>query len=144
MSIALEASHVLNLGKKGFAKRIRRAVVSQLEPGEEVVVDVYVRGERGTVRRALFGALADATISAFIVSLTNRRLLVFRMDMFRAQNSKLLFTVPRENVRVLDSDLSGFQGQMTLDLGEGDPSTLIVQRAWIEEARAFQAALQAA
>jgi hypothetical protein len=66
------------------------------------------------------------------------------MDMFRAQNSKLLLTVPRENVRVLDSDLSGFQGQMTLDLGEGDPSTLIVQRAWIEEARAFQAALQAA
>jgi hypothetical protein len=135
---------VLTLGKKGFAKRIRQAVVQQLEPGEEIVVDVYVRGERGTVRRALFGALADASISAFIVSLTNRRMLVFQMDKFRAQNSKLLFTVPRENVRLVGSDLSGFQGQMTLDLGQGNQSTLIVQRAWIEEAKAFQAALPAA
>lgn len=62
------------LGKKGFVSRVNRGVDAALQPGEQRLAAVYVRGQGGNM--ALVSLLGPMVAQPFIVAATDRRLAV--------------------------------------------------------------------
>src|SRR5207244_8917324 len=82
-------------GKKGFAQRIAKAVEPSLEPGEQVEVSLWTRDPSGDLSRAVFGLLVEARVASFILTLTDRRVIVHSGHNFNANKSQMLGFYPR-------------------------------------------------
>ena len=91
-------------GKKGFAQRIARAVDSSLEPGEQVEVSLWTRDPKGDLSRAVFGLMVEGACASFILTLTDRRVIVHSGHNFNATKSQMLGSYPRDKVSVLSAD----------------------------------------
>jgi len=81
-------------GKKGFAQRIAKAVDGSLDPGEQVEVSLWTRDPRGDLSRTVFGLLAEARVASFILTLTDRRVIMHSRHNFAARRSQMLGVVP--------------------------------------------------
>jgi hypothetical protein len=78
------------LGRKAFAGRIAQAVGASLEPDEQVIVSLWTRDPTGDFARAVFGRLAEPGVDSFILTLTDRRVIVHQGNNFDSRKSTLL------------------------------------------------------
>jgi hypothetical protein len=130
-------------GKKGFAQRIAKAVDSSLEPGEHVEVSLWTRDPGGDLSRAVFGLLVEARVKSFILTLTDRRVIVHSGHNFDARRSQVLGSYPRELVSVLGADPPTKPRHLTLRFGGEKDARFTVQPVWRGEARQFAEGLGA-
>ena len=128
-------------GKKGFAQRVAQAVDASLEPGEHVVVSLWTRDPSGDVSRAVWGLAAEASVASFIITLTNRRVIVHQGNNFDARKSTLLGSYPREQVSVLQADPPEKPSHISLRFGSEKDARFTVQRVWRPEAKQLADAL---
>jgi hypothetical protein len=130
-------------GKKGFAQRIAKAVDTSLEPGEHVEVSLWTRDPSGDLSRAVFGLLVEARVASFILTLTDRRVIVHSGHNFDARRSQVLGSYPRELVSVLSADPPAKPRHLTVRFGGEKDARFTVQPVWRREAKAFADALRA-
>jgi hypothetical protein len=130
-------------GKKGFAQRIAKAVDTSLEPGERVEVSLWTRDPGGDLSRAVFGLLVEARVKSFILTLTDRRVIVHSGHNFDARRSQVLGSYPRELVSVLGADPPTKPSHLTLRFGGEKDARFTVQPVWRGEARQFAEGLGA-
>ena len=130
-------------GKKGFAQRISKAVDTSLEPGENVEVSLWTRDPGGDLSRAVFGLLVEARVKSFILTLTDRRVIVHSGHNFDARRSQVLGSYPRELVSVLSADPPTKPRHLTLRFGGEKDARFTVQPVWRGEARQFAEGLGA-
>lgn len=130
-------------GKKGFAQRIAKAVDASLEPGERVEVSLWARDPSGDLSRAVFGLLVEARVASFILTLTDRRVIVHSGHNFDARRSQMLGSYPRELVSVLSADPPTKPRHLTLRFGGEKDARFTVQPVWRSEARQFAEGLGA-
>jgi hypothetical protein len=130
-------------GKKGFAQRIAKAVDPSLEPGEHVEVSLWTRDPGGDLSRAVFGLLVEARVKSFILTLTDRRVIVHSGHNFDARRSQELGSYPRERVSVLSAEPPGKPKHLTLRFGGEKDARFTVQPVWRPEARQFAEGLGA-
>ncbi len=130
-------------GKKGFAKRIAKAVDASLEPGEQVEVSLWTRDPSGDLSRAVFGLLVEARVASFILALTDRRVIVYSGHNFDAGRSQELGSYPRELVSVLSADPPAKPRHLALRFGGEKDARFTVQPVWRREARQFAEGLGA-
>ena len=131
-------------GKKGFAQRVAKAVDASLEPGERVEVSLWARDPSGDLSRAVFGLLVEARVASFILTLTDRRVIVHSGHNFDARRSQMLGSYPRELVSVLSADPPAKPRHLTLRFGGEKDARFTVQPVWRGEARQFAEGLGAA
>jgi len=122
-------------GKKGFEKRVGQAVDRVLEPGEQVVSSVWTRAPGHDVATAL-GGVFDASTPSFIVTLTDRRVIVHQGNNTWAAKSELLGSYPRAQVISLDPP-SDKPKRLALRFGTEKDAAFRVQPAWQKQAKAF-------
>jgi hypothetical protein len=130
-------------GKKGFAQRIAKAVDASLEPGERVEVSLWTRDPGGDLSRAMFGLMVEARVASFILTLTDRRVIVHSGHNFDARRSKMLGSYPREQVSVVAADPPTKLRHLTIRFGHEKDARFTVQRVWRVEAKELAAALPA-
>ncbi len=130
-------------GKKGFAQRISKAVDTSLEPGENVEVSLWTRDPGGDLSRAVFGLLVEARVKSFILTLTDRRVIVHSGHNFDARRSQVLGSYPRELVSVLSADPPTKPRHLALRFGGEKDARFTVQPVWRGEARQFAEGLGA-
>jgi hypothetical protein len=130
-------------GKKGFAQRIAKAVDTSLEPGEQVEVSLWTRDPSGDLSRAVFGLLVEARVASFILTLTDRRVIVHSGHNFNANKSQMLGSYPRDKVLVLAADPPAKPRHLTLRFGHEKDAQFTVQPVWRGEAKQFAESLQA-
>ncbi len=126
-------------GNKGILKRVTRAVEAALEPGETLVVPVYLHDPHATLPTLLLGVPVMATMSTWIVALTDRRVLVFEGNNMNAARSKLIGDAPRDAVQVVDSD----KGHLVLRFHGDEGHRFTVPLVWRKEAARFAEELRA-
>jgi len=129
------------LGKKGFAQRIAKAVDATLEPGEQVVVSLWTRDPSGDFSRAVFGLLVEAGVASFILTLTDRRVIVHSGNNFNARKSQMLGSYPRDKVSVLAADPPAKPQHLALRFGHEKDAQFTVQPVWRREAKQFAESL---
>jgi hypothetical protein len=130
-------------GKKGFAQRIAKAVDGSLEPGERVEVSLWTRDPDGDLSRALAGLLVEWKVASFILTLTDRRVIVHSGQNFDARRSKMLGSFPRDQVSVIAADPPNKPRHLTVRFGSEKDARFTVQPVWRPEAKQFAAALAA-
>ena len=130
-------------GKKGFAQRIAKAVDPSLDAGEHVEVSLWTRDPSGDLSRAVCGLLVEARVASFILTLTDRRVIVHSGHNFDARRSQMLGSYPRELVSVLAADPPAKPKHLTLRFGGDKDAQFTVQPVWRPEARQFAEALGA-
>lgn len=130
-------------GKKGFAQRIAKAVDASLEPGERVVVSLWTRDPSGDLSRAILGLLVEARVASFVLTLTDRRVIVHSGHNFDARRSKLLGSYPREQVSVLSAEPPTKPRHLTVRFGHEKDARFTVQPVWRAEAKQFADGLAA-
>ena len=130
-------------GKKGFAQRIAKAVDGSLDPGENVEVSLWTRDPGGDLSRAVFGLLAEARVASFILTLTDRRVIVHSGHNFDARRSQMLGSYHRELVSVLSADPPAKPRHLALRFGNEKDARFTVQPVWRGEARQFAEGLGA-
>jgi hypothetical protein len=130
-------------GKKGFAQRIAKAVAPSLEPGEQVEVSLWTRDPGGDLSRAIFGLLVEARVASFVLTLTDRRVIVHSGQNFDARRSKMLGSYPREHVSVVAADPPAKPRHLTVRFGHEKDARFTVQPVWRVEAKQFAEALAA-
>lgn len=130
-------------GKKGFAQRIAKAVAASLEPGEQAEVSLWTRDPGGDLSRAIFGLLVEARVASFILTLTDRRVIVHSGHNFDARRSKMLGSYPREQVSVVAVDPQAKPRHLTVRFGHEKDARFTVQPVWRVEAKQFAEALAA-
>jgi hypothetical protein len=130
-------------GKKGFAQRITKAVAASLEPGEQAEVSLWTRDPGGDLSRAIFGLLVEARVASFILTLTDRRVIVHSGHNFDARQSKMLGSYPREQVSVVAADPPAKPRHLTVRFGHEKDARFTVQPVWRVEAKQFAEALAA-
>jgi hypothetical protein len=131
------------LGKKGFAQRIAKAVDASLEPGEQVEVSLWTRDPKGDLSRAVFGLMVEAQVASFILTLTDRRVIVHSGYNFNATKSQVLGSYPRDKVSVLSADPPAKPRHLVLRFGHEKDARFTVQHVWRGEAKKFAESLQA-
>lgn len=132
------------LGKKGFAQRIGKAVDASLEPGEQVKVSLWTRDPSGDLSRAVFGLMVEARVASFILTLTDRRVIVHSGNNFNATKSQVLGSYPRDKVFLLSADPPAKPRHLTLRFGHEKDAQFTVQPVWRGEAKQFAEGLSAA
>ncbi len=125
------------LGKGAFAGRIAQAVAASLEPDEHVIIFVWTRDPNGDLARAVFGLLAEARVDSFILTLTDRRVIVHQGNNFDARKSALLGSYPRDQVSVLRADPRDKPRHLDLRFGNEKDAGFTVQPVWRRDAKAF-------
>jgi hypothetical protein len=130
-------------GKKGFAQRIAKAVDASLEPGERVELSLWTRDPSGDLSRAVLGLMVEARVGSFILTLTDRRVIVHSGHNFKATKSELLGSYPRDHVSVLAADPPAKPRHLTLRFGHEKDARFTVQPVWRGEARQFAESLAA-
>ena len=104
-------------GKKGFAQRIAKAVDASLEPGERIEVSLWTRDPSGDLSRAILGLLVEARVASFVLTLTDRRVIVHSGHNFEARRSKVLGSYLREQVSVLSAEPPTKPRHLTVRVG---------------------------
>lgn len=130
-------------GKKGFAQRIAKAVEPSLEPGEQVEISLWTRDPSGDMARAVLGLMAEARVASFILTLTDRRVIVHSGHNFNATKSQMLGSYPRDKVSVLAADPPAKPRHLTLRFGHEKDAQFTVQPVWRGEAKQFAERLAA-
>ena len=130
-------------GKKGFAQRIAKAVDGSLEPGERIEVSLWTRDPSGDLSRAILGLLVEARVASFVLTLTDRRVIVHSGHNFDARRSKLLGSYPREQVSVLSAEPPTKPRHLTVRFGHEKDARFTVQPVWRAEAKQFADGLAA-
>ena len=130
-------------GKKGFAQRIAKAVDASLEPGERIEVSLWTRDPSGDLSRAILGLLVEARVASFVLTLTDRRVIVHSGHNFDARRSKLLGSYPREQVSVLSAEPPTKPRHLTVRFGYEKDARFTVQPVWRAEAKQFADGLAA-
>jgi len=130
-------------GKKGFAQRIAKAVDASLEPGERIEVSLWTRDPSGDLSRAILGLLVEARVASFVLTLTDRRVIVHSGHNFDARRSKLLGSYPREQVSVLSAEPPTKPRHLTVRFGHEKDARFTVQPVWRAEAKQFADGLAA-
>jgi hypothetical protein len=130
-------------GKKGFAQRIAKAVDASLEPGEQVVVSLWTRDPSGDLSRAVFGLMVEARVASFILTLTDRRVIVHEGHNFNATKSTMLGSYPCEQVSVLAAEPAAKPRHLTLRFGNDKDARFTVQPVWRGEAKQLADGLEA-
>jgi hypothetical protein len=120
-------------GNKNLMKRVMRAVEPALEPGEDLVVPVYLHSYRGSGLSALLGSPAK-NIKTWIVALTSRRVLVYEGDTMNVAKSVLLGDVPREAVTVEPEGSRDKPTHLTFHFSGDDGHRFAVPLVWRNEA----------
>ena len=128
--------------KKGFARRIATAVDPTLEPGEHKVVSLWTRDPKGDMARAVFGLMVEASVPSFILTLTDRRVIVHQGNNFNATKSEMLGSYPRDQVRLISARPPKKPMHLQLRFGNEKDAEFTVQRVWTGEAREFADGLQ--
>src|SRR5438876_1460246 len=114
-------------GKKGFAQRIAKAVDGSLEPGERIEVSLWTRDPSGDLSRAILGLLVEARVASFVLTLTDRRVIVHSGHNFDARRSKLLGSYPREHVSVVAADPPAKPRHPTVRFGHEEDASFAFQ-----------------
>ncbi len=122
----------------GFRKRCLQAIEPCLEDGEQLEVFVWARST-GTVEQALF---RQASIPSWIITLTDRRIIVHEGDNYRANRSRLLGSFPRDRVRRIDTGAKP-RSKLTLSFDGDEGHTFLIQLMWSKDAAALAASLDA-
>jgi hypothetical protein len=130
-------------GNKSLLKRVTKAVEPTLEPGETLVVPVYVRDLHFSLETILLGLPASGSVDTWIVSLTDRRVIVHKGDNFNAARSKFLGASPRERVRVVAAEPPDKPAHVTLSFDGDEGHRFEVPLVWRKAAREFVEALAA-
>ncbi len=123
---------------KGFRKRCLRAIEPCLEDGEQLEVFVWTRS-LGTIDQALFN---QASIPSWILSLTDRRLIVHEGNNYGAHKSRFLGSFPRDQVRLIDDPKSSPTKRLTLSFDGDEGHTFRVQQQWGKDGAALADALR--
>jgi hypothetical protein len=118
-------------GNQSIKKRVGRAVVPFLEPGEQLVVPVFLH-TYGSLNLAamLQGTGVVGDIRTWIVALTNRRVLLFQGDSMNAARSRLLGAVPRSKAHVTYEGSPAKPTHLTLTVSGGTDDRFAVPVVW--------------
>jgi hypothetical protein len=123
------------LGNKSIKKRVVRAVEPVLEPGEQLVVPVYLHTYGGlNLAAVLQGTAVVGDIRTWIVALTNRRVLFFQGDTMNAARSRLLGAVPRSSAHVTYEGPPDKPTHLTLAVSGGTDDRFAVPVVWRRDA----------
>jgi hypothetical protein len=122
-------------GNKSIKKRVVRAVEPVLEPGEQLVVPVYLHTYGGlNLAAVLQGTAVVGDIRTWIVALTNRRVLFFQGDTMNAARSHLLGAVPRSSAQVTYEGPADKPTHLTLSVSGGTGDRFAVPVVWRKDA----------
>jgi hypothetical protein len=135
-------------GKGGFVKRVNAAVDAVLHPGEERLMAIYAQGPRrppSSAAVATSGIAAAASLvsvganassqmsSAWLLAITDQRLLVLAMDGLTARSATLAAEFPADAIKVASASKSGFD----MAFPDGTQIGYRVLPAWRREAAQF-------
>jgi hypothetical protein len=125
-------------GNKGIKKRVVRAIELVLEPGEQLVVPVYLHSFGGlNLAAALSGATIAGDIRTWIAALTDRRVMLFQGDTMNAARSTLIGAVPRSEARVTYEGSPTRPTHLILTVEAGTPDRFAVPLVWRKDAGTF-------
>jgi hypothetical protein len=79
---------------------------------------LWTRDPGGDLSRAIFGLLVEARVASFILTLTNRRVIVHLGHNFDARRSKMLGSYPRDQVSVAADDPPAKPRHLTVRFGQ--------------------------
>jgi hypothetical protein len=120
-------------------KRVAKAVEPSIETGETVVVSVYLHDTHasGALGSVLLGLPAIGAIDTWIVTLTDRRVIVHKGNNMNAARSTFLGAAPRERVTILSAEPAHGPKHLVLSF-DGDPGhDFEVPLVWRGEAARF-------
>jgi hypothetical protein len=131
-------------GNKGMMRRATVAVEHALEPGEQIDAVVYARDLHFSLEAFFVGAGAAGLADTFLLSLTNRRVIVHKGDTVNLSRSRFLGATPRDQVAVLAADPPRGPTHLTLSFAGDAGHRFEVPLVWRKDAARFVALLAGA
>jgi hypothetical protein len=123
-------------GNRHILRRVTAAVEQALEPGETLIVPVYLHTYQGSDLRVLLagGTLPGTGITTWIAAVTDRRFLIFEGNELNAAKSRFLGAVPRHDVAVLSEGSPAKPTHLTFRIGVEAGHRFAVPLVWRKEA----------
>jgi hypothetical protein len=117
-------------------RKVGEAVDKVVEPGEVIREAVYLHTYGSPTSSIMSGGL-PTNIDTWILSVTDRRVLLLRGDSMNAANSKLIAGYPRAEVRAQPSGRGGKLTYLTVSFGADPSRRFAVPNIWRRNAAAL-------